>query len=176
MTTNIRKTGGRSELDALWARHNSLLMLLAFGATAIGSIGDGTTAGNLRTTASSTYRVAGVDKTKASTDDLWDLSGETDTDASSYRAYWLYLDGSGAASVAAGTDATTEALALALLPDLVETKGIIGVFVAGPSCDFDAGGGLAAQGTIHDGIPEGVPCGVPRQTYTAPEMVNLVAP
>lgn len=176
MTAYIRKTGKRSELDALWARHNSLLMLLSFGATSDPGIGNGGTAGNLRTTATSTYRVAGVDASKAATDDLWDLSGETDTDASTYRAYWLYLDAAGTASFAAGSDATTAALALEGLPALVETKGIVGVYVADPSCDFDDAGGLAAQGTVYDGIPAGVPCGVPRHTYTAPELVNLTAP
>jgi len=176
MTAYIRKTGKRSELDELWARQNSLTMLAAFSTYDDPGIGNGTTAGNLRTTASVDFRVAGASATKASTDDLWNLSGETDTDASSYRAYWLYLDSAGAASVAAGADVGSATAALAALPDLTETKAVIGVFVADPSCDFDAAGGLAAQGTIYDGIPAGAPCGVPRHSYTAPEMANLVAP
>ncbi|MCA9489138.1 MAG: hypothetical protein KC621_04430 [Myxococcales bacterium] len=47
------------------------------------------------------------------------------------------------------------------------------MFVADPSCDFDAGG-LAAQGTIYDGIPAGVPIGVPGKTYIQPPIVALV--
>uniref|UniRef100_UPI00261DAF36 hypothetical protein n=1 Tax=uncultured Nocardioides sp. TaxID=198441 RepID=UPI00261DAF36 len=48
------------------------------------------------------------------------------------------------------------------------TKAVVGVFVAAPECDFDDAGGLAAQGTIHDGIPEGAALGGDlRHTYTA---------
>lgn len=176
MTTKRRKTGSREELDLLWARLNAVVMLAAFSTFDDPAIANGTTAGQLKTTADADYRIAGVAYSKAATDDLWDLSGETDTDASSYRAYWLYLDSSGTASVAAGEDATSEANALRDLPDLDEAKAIIGVYVAGTSTDFDDAGGLAAQGTIHDGIPDGVPCGVPRQTYAAPELVQLIAP
>ena len=151
-----RKTGGRAELGALWAMVNGLV-LLAFSTQKDPGIDDGTTAGKLKTTASVDYRIAGFEHTKAGTDDLWNLSGETDTDASSYRAYWLYLDASGTASVAKGTDKTTAALALGALPDLDETKSIIGVYVAEPSTDFNAVGGLATQGDIPDGVPNEVP-------------------
>jgi hypothetical protein len=174
VSQNIRKTGGRDELDALWAGLNSLTMKTAFAARDDGSIGNGTTAGNLRTTASVDFGIAGDEYTKASTDDLWDLSGETDTDASSYRAYWLYLDNAGAASIAAGSDQTSAALALENLPALTETKSIIGAFVADPSCDFDDAGGLAAQGTIYNGIPDGAYVGIPGHTYRAPELTTLV--
>ena len=175
MGSNIRKTGRRNELDALWQRHNSILLLLAFSTFNDGAIGNGTTAGNLRTTVSVDYRIAGVQAaSKASTDDLWDLSAEADTTAAQFRAYWLYLDSAGAASIAAGSNQTTAALALENLPALDETKSIIGVYVAGVSTDFDDAGGLAAQGTIYDGIPAGAPCGVPGKTYVAPELATLV--
>lgn len=176
MTTKRRKTGGREELDELWARLNSLAMLLAFSSFDDAGIADGTTAGTLKTTASVSHRIEGVAYTKAATDNLWDLSAETDTGAAAYRAYWLYLDSAGAASIGAGDDAASAAAALAALPARSETKSVVGVFVADPSCDFDNAGGLAAQGTIYDGLPEGVPCGVPRHTYTKPELVQLVAP
>jgi hypothetical protein len=172
----VRKNGHRAELDALWAYIACIHMLVGFSTFDDAGIGDGTTAGRLRTNASVDFRVAGLKATKASTDDLWNLSAETDTTASQYRAYWLYLNAAGTASIAAGSNAASAADALAALPDIDEAKSVIGVFVAAPSCDFDGAGGLAAQGTIYDGIPEGVPCGVPTKTYSPPETLDLIAP
>lgn len=171
----VRKTMGRAELNSLWAYTASLVMLVAFSTFDDPAIADGTTDGKLQSTASVDFKVAGVKATKAATDDLWDLSAETDTTASQYRAYWLYLDASGTASIAAGEDATTAALALQALPDIDETQSVIGVFVADPSCDFNGAAGLAAQGTIYDGIPAGVPVGVPGKTYSVPETLNLIS-
>ncbi len=168
----IRKTGRRDELAALWKRIASLNLLLGFSTFSAAAIGNGTTSGRLRTNAAVNYRVAGVEYSKASTDDLWDLSAETATDASSYRAYWLYLDSAGASSFVAGGDKGSAALALADLPDVVETKSILGVFVAGPSTNF--ANALAAQGTIYDGIPAGAAIGVPGQVYAAPEGLSLI--
>lgn len=139
-------------------------------------IGDGTTAGTLRTTATAGFRVGQFEFSKASTDDLWDLSAETDTTAAQHRAYWLLLDSSGAASIASGANATSAELALQALPDLDGTKAVIGVFVAAPSCDFNDAGGLAAQGTVYDGIPSGVPCGVPGEVYAAPDVFGFIRP
>lgn len=174
MPHTVRKVGGREELDQLWQATASLIMLAAFSHGAATAIGNGTTAGRLRTNASVTGKIAGVDVTKASTDNLWDLSAEAATGAAAYRAYWLYINAAGAASVAAGADAASAAGALAALPAHDEAKCIVGVFVAGPSTNF--ANALAAQGTIHNGIPAGVPCGVPRKTYIVPARTNLVAP
>jgi hypothetical protein len=114
-------------------------------------VGDGSTAGTLRTSQIADYRIGGTLYRKAATDDLWDLSGETDTDGSTYRAYYLYLDAAGTASIGAGTDAASAALALAALPSVPSAKSVCGVFVAGVSCDFDDAGGLEAQGTVYTG-------------------------
>ena len=175
MSRNIRRTGGRAELNAQWGVLNSLLMLLAFSTLSDPGIVNGTTAGNLQTSASADFRISNRVYTKAATDDLWDLSGETDTAAGKYRAYWLYLDAAGAASfVASSSDGDSAAEALSLLPAHDDTKSILGVFVAGPATDFDDAGGLAAQGIIHDGIPAGVPVGVRGESYAAPERIALV--
>lgn len=172
----IRKTRKRSELDALWAHQASLALLVGFSTFDAPGVANGTTAGNLRTTATANYRIGGRAYTRAAADDLWDLSAEVDTAAATYRAYWLYVDAAGAASFAAGTDAPSAALALEALPPIDETKGILGAFVAGPATDFDAGGGLAAQGDLHDGIPTGAAVGVPRHGYTPPQGLSLVSP
>lgn len=164
---DVRKTGGRNELDALWAQLTILTYFALFGTQDDAGIGNGTTAGNLRTTASADYKINGITYTKASTDDLWDLSAETDTAAATFRAYWLYLDSSGTASFAAGADKASEADAKLNLPALDTSKSVIGVFIAGAATDFDAVGGLAAQGTIVDGIPAGVP--------GAPDAADIVA-
>jgi len=118
-----------------------------------GQIADGTTDGKLKTVAAVDFAIAGALYTKAATDDLWDLSAETDTTGAQYRAYWLYLDSSGTASIAAGTNAASAAAALAALPAITATKSVIGVYVAGLSTDFNGAAGLAAQGTIYNGMP-----------------------
>ena len=151
---NVPKNGRRAELDQIIQGINALNLHINQGSAQSGAIGNGTTAGRLRTNAAVTHRVAGRAYVKASTDDLWNLSAQTNTTAGQRRAFWLYLDASGTASIVAGTNAgNTDALALAALPDVDLTKSVIGVYVAGASTDFDAAGGLAAQGTIYDGIP-----------------------
>lgn len=157
MATLRRSTPGpaRTELDFLHRAVQSLKLHLCNGTQITGAIGNGGTAGRLRTTASVDYKIGQFQYTKASTDDLWNLSAETDTTASQYRAYWLYLDSSGTASIGVGSNASTAALALAALPVVTASKSVIGVFVAGPSTDFNDAGGLAAQGTIYNGYPEG---------------------
>jgi hypothetical protein len=171
---DIRKTGGRVELDQLWAAHNSLMMYSTLSVQSLlGAIGNGTTAGRLRTNASVNFRIGRGLYTKASTDDLWNLTAPANLAAAQYQAHWLLLDAAGAASIGSGSVQATAALALANLPALDGTKSVIGVFVAGPSTDYDIA--LAAQGTIHNGIPSGVPCGVPRHTYTDPSIIDLVS-
>lgn len=114
---------------------------------------NGSTAGNIKTGNAVDYRHDGQLYTKAATDDLWDLSGETDTGGSDYRAYSLELNASGTASFQSSGNQTSAALALANLP-LGSSR--IGVFIADPSCDFDDAGGLAAQGTYYNGSPTSV--------------------
>lgn len=151
---NVPKNGRRAELDQIIQGINALNLQANHGPVQSGAIGNGGTAGRLRTTAAITFAVAGRKYVKASTDDLWNLSAQTDTIAAQRRAFWLYLDASGTATIAAGTNAgNTDALALAALPAIDLTKSVIGVFVAGPLTNFDDAGGLAAQGTIYDGIP-----------------------
>ncbi len=120
-------------------------------ATTTVGIGNGTTAGRLRTNADEDFRILGTLYRKAATDNLWDLHAETATDGTHYRAYWLYLDSSGTATFAAGTNALSAAAAIAALPAVTSTKAVMGVYVAGLSTNFASA--LAAQGTIYDGWP-----------------------
>lgn len=121
---------------------------------------DGTTAGKIKTRADLEYVIKGKLYRKAATDDLWDLSAETDTIAAKYRAYWLYLDASGVASIVqhTGADVASAALAIAALPAIVATKCPVGVYVAGPETDFNGVTGLDSYGDYHEGLPA---------TYTA---------
>lgn len=167
-----RKVGGRTEFDAVWNQLNGLVLATLFSVLDPPGLANGTTPGQLQTGNNVDYRIGPASKyTKAATDDLFDLSGEADTDAASYRAYWLYLDDAGVASVAAGEDRSSEALALAALPAPSGGLSIVGVYVAGPSTDFDDAGGLTGQGTVHEGLPAGVP-GV----ASLPDFTALVAP
>ncbi len=173
MALTFRKFFGKTLIFQMVQQLLSLHYRTLFSTFGSPAIGNGTTAGRLRTTASTTGRVAGVEVTKASTDDLWNLSGETATTASQFRAYWLYINAAGAASFAAGTNAASAAAALAALPSIAEDKCVLGVYVAGVSTNF--ANALAAQGTIYNGIPEGaaLPGGV--FTYSAPQQISLVA-
>ena len=126
-----------------------------------GQITDGTTAGKLKTVADVSTRVWGKLNFKAATDDLWDLSAKIDTIAAKYRAYWLYLDSAGNASVetdddSGATDSDSEVAAIVALPAWDTTKCVVGAYVAGPSTDFNNVAGLAAQGTIVNGWPSSI--------------------
>lgn len=150
MATSIRRVL-RLEMNALIARYNTLANSVLGNA----AITDGTTAGKAKTVAAASFRIDGKVYSKAITDDLWDLSAQTDTIAAQYRAYALYLDSAGTATIGAGTNSTSAALALTVLPPFVTSKCIMGVYVAGPSTDFNGVAGLAAQGTFHNGVPTG---------------------
>lgn len=131
------------------------------------AIANGTTAGYLKTVNSITYKIAGRTYTKGATDDLWNLTAPTDTAAGEYQAVILFLDASGTASITACTIKSTAALALAEVEaNLDNAKAAIGVFVAGPSTDYDAA--LSSQGTIYNGVPDGA------FAYTLP--ITLTAP
>jgi hypothetical protein len=134
------------------AQTSSAPAALTTPATAAGIV-DGGTDGALATSELNEYRIGGKVFQKAATDDLFDLSGETDTAADKYRAYRLCLDVSGTATIVAqtGDDSDSAADALAALPAEDAAKCTIGVYVAGLSCDFDGVAGLAAQGDIHNG-------------------------
>ena len=171
----IRKTWMFPELTALALQLAAVIVDLAashyrteHGAVTHANIGNGGTAGRLRTNSAITYRIGGTLYAKASTDDLWNLSAQTDTTGAQYRAFWLYLDSSGTATIAAGENAASAALAIAALPAVTSTKAVVGCFVAGLSTDFDAVGGLAAQGTIYNGYPTA-------QTLTS-EAITLISP
>lgn len=114
-------------------------------------IGNGGTAGNLRTSAATTYRgTDGALRTLASSDDLWDLSGKTDTGAGEYVAHLLCVDDAGTASIVDGATAASEAAALAAVT-MPTDVAVLGVYVAGESTDYSLA--LAAQGTIYQGVP-----------------------
>lgn len=173
-TTKIRRTFDALEIDKHLQLIASLSLYLAVGTDGAGAIGNGGTAGRLRTTATTLFRIAGRVYSKASTDDLWNLTAVTNLGAGQYQAHWLYLDSSGTATIGSGTVATSAAAALAALPALDGTKAVAGVYVAGPSTDYDAA--LAAQGTIYDGIPEGVRLiGLPELRYVKPAVIEAVA-
>ena len=127
----IRRTGQRSELDRVSQLLASLALLLNYSTQGDANIGNGTTAGRLRTNATAAYRIGTGAFSKPSTDNLWNLSAQTDTAAGEYKAFWLLLDGSLAGSIAAGTAQASAVDALAALPALDGTKAVVGVFVAG---------------------------------------------
>ncbi|MEQ1494485.1 MAG: hypothetical protein ABL912_01825 [Novosphingobium sp.] len=148
-----RATHGPAMFKALFQEFMNLNARLNYSPSVSPAIGNGTTLGRLRTTVAATGRLAGINLSVASIDNLWDLSAQASLSAGQFKAFWLYVDGASAGSIAAGTVQTTAALALANLPALDDTKAVWGAYVAGPSTNFAAA--LAAQGTIHNGLPTG---------------------
>jgi len=151
MAVTIRKTpvGDRAEMDAINARLN----VLACACLGYALIANGTTAGKLKITAGVGFRVDGQAYAKSATDDLWAFAAETALTAGQYKAYWLYVDAAGTASIAAGTVAATAALARAALPIPSVTKSVFGVFTAGSAGTTDFTSALSSQGAIAHGIP-----------------------
>lgn len=162
MARTVRIVSGSS---ALLLTLIAYLNALANACLDYATIANGTTNGKLKTTSDASFRIDGKLYKKAATDDLWDLSAQTTLSSGQYKAYWLYIDTAGAATIEAGTVGTSATLALQNLPVPSTSKSVFGVFVAGPSTNF--ANALSAQGTIHHGIPAGasyVP-GTPSGSY-----------
>ena len=154
MTVNVVQSRDNSrELAAILALVNQLVADgIVNRATTGPALADGTTDGKLQNGADVSYQIAGQLYVKDATDDLWDLSGVTDTGSGEYQAHDLYLDAAGTATIGSGTVAASAALALAALPAIPATKAVIGVYVAGPSTDYNGAAGLTAQGTLTQGL------------------------
>lgn len=151
MTTVRHQIPHPAETNDIATAINALSASINYAARTYPQIGDGGTNGRLRTNAAASFAVAGALYTKASTDDLWNLSAQTSTTSGQYRAIVLYLDASGTATIGAGSNATSAAAALLAIPSTPTTKSVIGIYVAGPSTNFS--NALAAQGTIYNGLP-----------------------
>lgn len=153
MSHVLRRTMGRGEFNAIIQILNGSFLRTSNAAKASAAIANGSTAGNLATVVAVDYAIAGLVPAAqlAIIDDHWDLTAETDTGAAEFRAYWLFQDG----TFQAGPNSDTEANAMNALGAPDTAKSIIGVYVAGVSTDWDDAGGLAAQGTIFNGVPDG---------------------
>ncbi|HEU4395952.1 MAG TPA: hypothetical protein VFS92_10330 [Planctomycetota bacterium] len=137
---------------------------------------DGAAAGKIKITTNAEalplqFKVNGECYEKAAADPVWDLSGQTDTPALEYAAFWLYLNAAGTGSIErASANAASAVLAKAVLladGEPEADKAVVGVFVAGPETDFSMDAIVAVMGaTIEYGFPEDLinPCGVKQVT------------
>ncbi len=158
VATNTTHSGGDgSDHGDVAANSADILSLMSrMQNQAMGSmdIDDAIGNGLLSTTKAASFCVSAELYHKGVTNNVWDLSGEADTDADKWRAYWLYLDAAGTGSFGAGSDsAVSEADAISNLPTPAADKAVAGFYVAGNSTDFDGGGGLSGQGTLGNGWP-----------------------
>lgn len=167
---NHKRNGQRAEFDRFILAINASHARSSFSARTSGVLANGTTAGKIKTTVACVFALGGALYSKAITDDLWDFTAQTATASGKYRAFHLYLDASGAASISAAptADAATAAGALALLPAIPDTKSVIGVFVAGPSTTFT--NALSGQGTLYNGLPDAA------QTVTTGSTIESILP
>ncbi len=169
-TINIRKTGNRAELDYVWQMLSSLAQGMYERAQVLSfaNLGDGTTDGKIQNQAAVAYGIGGAVFSKAATDDLWDLTGLTDTEAGEYLAVALCLDDAGTASIVEGTVADSAEDAIdSISGDDVDGVCVVGVYVADPETDWNGAAGLAAQGTFRHGFPS---------RNAVPISIQLVAP
>lgn len=116
-------------------------------------LADGVTDGKIQTVGGVVYTVNGAIYKIAPANDKWDLSAEVDTIPAEYRAYSLQLDAAGAALIVGGANSASASAAYSVLPPPAVGYSRVGVYIAGPSCDFDGVAGLSAQGTIYHGYP-----------------------
>jgi hypothetical protein len=124
-----------------------------------GGVSIGTTTTKVRSNASITYRSSGELKAKASTDDLWTLTGAALAIGYS-RLYLLLLDAAGTATVLASDDVLTANVANARFPSLVaDGTAIVGwVSIANASAGVFTPGATALNAagittTYFDGVP-----------------------
>jgi len=123
--------------------------------TAAAAISIGSDTAKVRTNGTCPFMVDGVFFSKASTDDLWTLSG-TASAASQTAIFLLYLTGAGAASIAQVGPYATEALCIENLPALPDGKALIGSLrvVTSSSQTFEPGTDAPGTGntaTYYDG-------------------------
>lgn len=102
----------------------SLLAANHASTTAV-TVARGTTAAKAKTTNNTTFRVDGVNKALAATDDFWTMSGTT-VAISSWQKYMLLVDASGVASILEGVQSTVSAAAV-VLPAFPQSKSVLGM-------------------------------------------------
>lgn len=120
-----------------------------------GGVGIGTTVQKVRSNATISYLIAGEFKSKASTDDLWTLSGTTITDGN-FNKYLLCLDTSGAASIVEGTQgASAGAVVLPAYPSAKSVVGMLTVQTVGAT--FVPGTTALDAATVTDTYFDGAP-------------------
>lgn len=156
MAALIRTTWHQLELVRAIRTLNWGVWAFLFGSVGSAKLAAGTTAGKIKTVADIDFRIGGRLFTKAATDDLWNLSGETTLGSGVYKAAILYLDASGTATYTLTAAATSAALALRAVGDLtlggyVSTKSVIGIYVSTAAQNWGSGG---LGGTYYNGIPE----------------------
>lgn len=138
----------RSALHALW-------MFCLNRVLSDGGVGIATTKSKVRSNATIAYTVNGEFFSKASTDDLWTLTGGNLADGYK-RTYLLLLDSAGAASVSASNDVL--AAGTVTLPAFPASKAVVGsVTVATSGAAFVPGTTLLDAATVTDTYFDGVP-------------------
>lgn len=120
-TTQTASTPARDETRV--ATNNATLMA-ANAALSAAACATATVTSQAKTTATFTYKVDGVFKTKGATDNFWTLNGPTFAAGLSQKWY-LCIDAAGAAVVIPGTPAAT--LAAVGLPAIPQGSAIAGV-------------------------------------------------
>ncbi len=148
---NALKDGYNTARATIVALRNALLNRVLSD----GGVGIATTASKVRSSATIVYTVDGEFKSKASTDDLWTLTGSNLADGYK-RVYLLLLDAAGAASVAASNDVLVAGTNT--LPAFPASKAVVGsVLVATAGAAFVPGTTLLSAGTVTDTYFDGLP-------------------
>lgn len=129
--TSVVQTPGPVARDEVRRLANTLAMLQANDSLTAAGCATATTTSKVKTVNTLTFKIDGVFKTKAATDNFWTLSGSTVADLS-WQKYLLLIDASGAASVRQGTPSLVSAAAV-VLPDHPGSVCIAGVLTVATS-------------------------------------------
>jgi hypothetical protein len=155
--TKLGDKMGAAIRTANFARHVTQNATLS-----VATVGIATTVQQVRTGAILNYKIGGVLKTKAATDNFWTLTGGTLADGF-IRKYLLLIDAAGTASVYASNDAKTVASCV-FSPDVLfkpsgplESKAIVGmVTVTTVGATFVPGTTSLAAATVTDTYADGL--------------------
>lgn len=144
-----------ARLEAITAANNALLMIMN-GTFTAPITATATVTSQAKTTATLVYKVDGVFKSLAATDNFWTLTGGT-VAISSWQKWLLLVSAAGVASVIAGTASAVSAAKVVLpnLPNGFAVAGVLTVATSGATTFIPGTTLLGAAGitaTFIDGI------------------------
>lgn len=121
-------------------------------------LAEGTNAGTLKTTNATTFRIAGVNYTKAATDNIT-MTAATQQAVSTYCLYLVSINASGTVAITKGTEVATDTAVLPALPASSAPLGYIKIVTDGSTTFTSGTTDLGAAGITETFVDLGVALG-----------------